>query len=131
MKTEREFGMVPNRSNPDRYIRLVQYEQHIDSDGPDVSDPGVGKRVTAVRREFELMDVSNPRGANYAGTVWSWECVHVEELRGFPPSPHVRDPDHDEPEELRRQRILAIRLAIHTGDKRYDIPKWAPRVAAA
>ena len=123
MKTEREFGMVPNRSNPGRYIRLVQYERCM-------CDSSV-VAVVAVRREFELLDISNPRGANYAGPVWSWECVHVEELRGFPPSQHVRDPDHDEPEELRRQRILAIRLAIHTGDKRYDIPKWAPRVAAA
>ena len=130
MKTEREFGMVPNRSNPGRYIRLVQYEQRAVSDATGVAAE-YPLTMVAVRREFELLDISNPRGANYAGPVWSWECVHVEELRGFPPSQHVRDPDHDEPEELRRQRILAIRLAIHTGDKRYELPKWAPRVAAA
>lgn len=104
MKYMRDFGLVHNDSDPDRYWRIVSYEY--------VS--GSVAHVIPVRREYRILDVSDPKRFGYKGPEWRLTVVRVTELERMP----VIDtwhawPKSSESEELRRARIRYLRTTIH------------------
>jgi hypothetical protein len=107
----RDYGLVHNPGDSERYVRLVRWEgrwSKPDAEGFETFT------VTPLAREWTMLDVSNPRSPDYEGPVRKLVQTSVTELR-FSAMTRAQWPKDApaESEAMRRERIRAIRRAIH------------------
>jgi hypothetical protein len=117
----REFGLVPNRDDSERFVRLVRWEVRWRSIGsPDWED----KTLVPVAWEYRVLERRDPeRGISWHAAV----PVVITELRMRQLAPPVwpREANHEESETLRRSRIRLLRKACHVdADKGSAEPEW-------
>lgn len=105
---EREYGLVHNDSDPERYVRLTKWSLKWTpgSDGYDSCS------AVPTVWEWTQLDVSNPRAYDYVGPVWKLVPTAITET---PVVRQVQWPREaaGESESVRRMRIRALRLACH------------------
>jgi hypothetical protein len=129
----REFGLVHNPSDSERFIRLVKWEgRWRPVANPVLGEGGQWEEFTLTPTVWELarLDVSNPRALNYSGPEWNMVPVVITEL----PMRHWRTtwPSEapTETESMRRLRIRELRRSCHVDETKGDAePTWMPAPA--
>jgi hypothetical protein len=120
----REFGLVHNPGDAERFVRLVRWEgRWLPAD-----DEGFEVRVMVpVLWEWSELDVSNPRTLSYDGPQWRMVPTAIVEqpIRRWP-TVWPRDAP-TETETMRRMRIRALRAACHVDPVTAKAePAWMP-----
>jgi hypothetical protein len=124
---DREYGLIPNQSDPPRFIRVLSYEA-INWVGADGTPSRL--ELVPVLKELERLDVSNPRALNYGGPEWRWVPVHVQQVGWH--RPQWPNGVTSETEDTRRLRIRTIRQLIHVDPKKgHREPRWQLEVNRA
>ncbi len=125
MQDTREFGLIPNRSTPDQYLRLARWEGKW---VPCVDEEGLACEeytLTPVTWEWSLLEVR--RDGNI---VKRWVPTRISSARPAPP-PWPRGLS-GETETLRRARIRVLRLFAHVdASKGIAEPAWVEEPSAA
>lgn len=125
----REYGLVHNPSDPDRYIRLVKWEGHWST--PDAAGVETYHSVPTVW-EWTSLDVSNPRAYDHNGPVFKMVPTAITELPLRSLKHFWPNEAPVESEELRRERIRALRRACHVDELLgWDEPQWQEESARA
>jgi len=117
----REYGLVHNPGDPERYVRLVRWEDR----WVQMDDTWEVRLRVPIVWEWTPLDVGNPRSLNYSGPVWRLVLTRITELpmRSWP----VRWPQDapTETELMRMERIRAVRAACHVDQERAAAePDW-------
>lgn len=117
----REFGLVPNRDDSERFVRLVRWEVRWKCIGsPDWEE----KTLMPVLWEYRLLERRDPaRGISWHAVV---PVVITElRLRQLSPPTWPREANHEESESLRRSRIRLLRKACHVDQDKGGVePNW-------
>lgn len=123
----REFGLVYNPSDPERYVRLVRWEERwVPAD-----DAMEARTLVPIVWEWTLLDASRPRAyhvGSAAGLMKLVPTAITEMSLADKPWPTVWPSDApSETEELRRGRIRELRRACHVDAELGEMePKWMP-----
>lgn len=125
----REYGLVHNPGDSDRFVRLVKWVGRWSK--PD-ADGYESYSVTPTVWEWSMLDVSNPRAVDYSGPVWGLVPIVITELparRG----PSIWPSDAPtETESMRRLRIMEVRRACHVNEAVGNRePAWVTAARAA
>lgn len=121
----REYGLVPNQGDTERYVRLVKWEPGWHVTGPDTEE----KHVLPTVWELTMLDVSNPRLYDYAGPVFKLVPTAITELPMRSLVHYWPSDASTENEDLRRERIRTLRRACHVDELLgWDEPAWMPDV---
>lgn len=140
----REYGLVPNRGDSERFVKLVKWDQRwTPVPGTDQEELHLVPTVW----EWGMLDVSNPRAHDYSGPVFKPVPVAITELLvGLPIHSTWPREASTEPEALRKARIRALRRACHIdevvgavepawvkspGTPMMDNPVWDEKALAA
>lgn len=119
---EHEYGLVPNRSTPDKFVRLVRWEG---AWSPSIDPEYETYNVVPVVVERTLLDVSNPRSLQYNGPEWRLVPTAVTELTLKHWPVHWPGEAPTETETMRRERIRAARRMALLNDDRASVePTW-------
>lgn len=112
----REFGLINNGSNPQWFAKSVRWEPRW------VAQPATLSDATSGYEELHLVPVVRQWEMLFVSGRWTPVLTRITEQS---PRRHVPGPAGDEPEELRRARIRAIREAIHVDPKPgFEEPRW-------
>lgn len=107
----REFGLVPNRDDSERFVRLVKWEVRWRL----IRDHMEMKHLVPVAWEFRVL----------AGVGLVPVAITELRLRQLAAPTWPREANHEESESLRRSRIRLLRKACHVDqDKGNEEPNW-------
>lgn len=123
----REFGLVPNRGDAERFVRFVRWEsrcvQYSDAEFEECT-------LYPVRVERTILDVSSGHG--FSSQDWRLVTTGITELPLRNWGTVWPNDAPTESETLRRERIRALRRACHVDElKGRREPAWLPAEGAA
>lgn len=128
----REYGLVHNPGDAERFVRLVKWETRwlVSGDHEGLYET---LHMVPIVWEWGLLDVSNRQLLSYSGPEWRMVPTAITELPrhqwGYRVWPNEAPTEN---EELRRMRIKALRSACHVDPvKGAEEPEWLEPVQRA
>src|SRR4051812_17125830 len=117
----REYGLVHNPSDPERFVRLVKWERRW-TPFQDAEGPYESLSLFPTVWDYTPLDVSNPRALDYSGPEIQLVPTAITSLEwtargGFPMRFTWPREAPSETEETRRMRIRELRRVCHVDEQ--------------